>query len=429
MRIERNLLGWQMENEQPDFDGVPVDRTTVAQTLLNIDNKRRGNPLPWNGQFSPELVEALLRAYAPRNGLVLDPFSGSGTVLCEAGSLGLPATGTEINPAAFKMSQIYCLINVTVAERKRMTDEVDRALYHNLTHEALPLFTESGNDGPNDMKASLVEIYGQFDGLATQSLFEALIVLLDFYKGVSEEKVFATWARLKSLVLRLPESGEPIRLLNCDARTLPLESGAADFVVTSPPYINVFNYHQQYRRSAEALGWNLLKVAPAEIGSNRKHRQNRFLTVIQYCLDMADVLGEIKRVCKHGARAIIVVGRESNVRKTRFFNGEIVASLATRCAGFSFVTRQERGFVNRFGEQIFEELLHFDVSANAKNCDEAPQVARAALEKARRRVPEESRRDLEEALAQLDHVDHSPIFNSTAARHPCKRTIKESAPA
>ncbi|HEX7379098.1 MAG TPA: DNA methyltransferase, partial [Pirellulales bacterium] len=146
-----------MEYEQPDFDGVPVDRTTVAQALLNIDNKRRSNPLPWNGQFSPELVEALLRAYAPRNGLVLDPFSGSGTVLCEAGRRGLPAIGAEINPAAFKMSQIYCLINASVAERKRMTDAVDWALHQNLTHEELPLFTENGNDGPSDMKAFLVE--------------------------------------------------------------------------------------------------------------------------------------------------------------------------------------------------------------------------------------------------------------------------------
>lgn len=42
-------------------------------------------------------------------------------------------------------------------------------------------------------------------------------------------------------------------------------------VLTSPPYINVYNYHQQYRASAEALGWDLLEVAKTEIGSNRKH--------------------------------------------------------------------------------------------------------------------------------------------------------------
>src|SRR5262249_39812661 len=162
------------------------------------------------------------------------------------------------------------------------------------------------------------------------SVLEALIVLVDFYHEVTDEKVYCRWARLKARVLSLPESDAPARLLNCDARRLPLPDDEADFVITSPPYVNVFNYHQQYRRSVEALGWDLLAVARSEIGSNRKRRQNRFLTVIQYCLDMADVLRELRRVCKEGSRIVVIVGRESNVRKTRFFNGEIVAALAAR---------------------------------------------------------------------------------------------------
>src|SRR5579884_4266749 len=152
-----------------------------------------------------------------------------------------------------------------------------------------------------------------------------------------------------------------ITLLNCDARSLPLRDDEVDFVITSPPYINVFNYHQQYRRSVEALGWDLLAVARSEIGSNRKHRQNRLLTVVQYCLDMTDVLRELRRVCKEGSRIVMIVGRESNVRKTRFFNGEIMTELASRCVGFEVVSRQERLFMNRFGEQIYEDILHFEV--------------------------------------------------------------------
>src|SRR5262249_39106176 len=153
-------------------------------------------------------------------------------------------------------------------------------------------------------------------------------VLVDFCQEVTDKKLDGTWAKLKTRVLSLPAADAPVRLVNCDARSLPLQDDAADFVVTSPPYVNVFNYHQQYRRSTEALGWDVLTVARSEIGSNRKHRQNRFLTVIQYCLDMTDVLQELRRVCKEDARILVIVGRESNVRKTRFFNGEIVAALA-----------------------------------------------------------------------------------------------------
>jgi hypothetical protein len=412
---DREEEGDQMEYDQPDFDRVPLDRTTVAQALLNIDNKERSNLLPWNGQFSPQLIEVLLRTYAPKNGLVLDPFAGSGTVLYEAGSLAMPVVGSEINPAACKIAQIYCLINLPVAKRKILTARLERTLEDCLPESELSLFSMNGNGTQKCIKQALVEIHAGLDETAPRSLLEALIVLLDFYKDVTEEKVYGTWAKLKARVLSLPESDAPIRLLNCDARRIPLKDGEADIVVTSPPYINVFNYHQQYRRSVEALGWDLLRVAHSEIGSNRKHRQNRFLTVIQYCLDMTDVLREVQRVCKEGSRAIMIVGRESNVRKTRFFNGEIMAALASRCVGFLLAVRQERVFMNRFGEQIYEDLLHFDVARSSPNFEEPREVAREVLTKAKMRAPKESLGDLEDALAVLDVVDASPIYDRTAA--------------
>src|SRR5713226_1208801 len=115
-----------MQHHKPDFAGIPLDRTSVAQELLNIDNKQRSNLFPWNGQFSPQLIEVLLRTYAPKKGLVLDPFAGSGTVLYEAGSLGMPVVGAEINPAACKMAQIYCLMNIPIAKRKALANRLEK---------------------------------------------------------------------------------------------------------------------------------------------------------------------------------------------------------------------------------------------------------------------------------------------------------------
>lgn len=63
---------------QPDFQGVPLDTWTIPPNRLNIDNKERSNLFPWKGQFSPQLVEALLQTYAERGSFVLDPFLGSG---------------------------------------------------------------------------------------------------------------------------------------------------------------------------------------------------------------------------------------------------------------------------------------------------------------------------------------------------------------
>lgn len=405
-----------MEYDQPDFDGVPLDQTTVAQELLNIDNKQRSNLFPWNGQFSPQLVEVLLRTYGPRGGLVLDPFAGGGTVLYEASCLGMPVIGADINPAACKMAQIYRLMNLPVAERKSLANQLEKVLQESLPPRMPSLFSTNGHATDEEAKESLIEINGRLSDEASRSLLEALIVLVDFCREVTDERIYGIWAKLKARVLSLPESDLLIRLVNSDARRLPLQDSEADFVVTSPPYINVFNYHQQYRRSVEALGWNLLTVAQSEIGSNRKHRQNRFLTVIQYCLDMADVLRELRRVCKDRSGIIVIVGRESNVRKTRFFNGEIMAALASRGIGFSFASRQERVFMNRFGERILEDILHFNVRKDRTIRPEAPRsIAREVLVKARARTPEESLGDLEEALSLVDEVQVSPIYDHEPA--------------
>jgi hypothetical protein len=103
--------------DAPDFDGMPLDTETIPQEQLNIDNKDRSNLFPWNGQFSPQLVEVLLRTYAQGGCRAFDPFVGSGTVLHEAGRLGHPAFGSEVNPAAYMMTAVYRFIKVQRAQK------------------------------------------------------------------------------------------------------------------------------------------------------------------------------------------------------------------------------------------------------------------------------------------------------------------------
>ena len=161
------------------------------------------------------------------------------------------------------------------------------------------------------------------------------------------------------------------------------------------------------------MGWDLLEVARSEIGSNRKHRANRFLTVTQYCLDMLGVFEELRRVCRPSARIIVVVGRESNVRKTVFFNGEIVAGVAVRCAGLCFSSRQERVFQNRFGESIVEDILHFTLQPlAARSPTRAYDLAREVLTAALERVPAESESDLRSAIDRIAEVTPSPIYRA-----------------
>lgn len=377
---------------------LSLDTSKLTQDRLNIEDKVRSNLFPWNGQFSPQLVHAFLETYAAPDAFVLDPFMGSGTVLVEAGRLGLRAFGGEINPAAYAMSRTYEFINHDSAARRAVLDNVGHAVGRAASSP--------------DVKTRLLDLYrGALSDADACRLIETLVVLLGLYKGaLTHENVLVTWRKLRRTVSELPVSRRPIDMANCDARRLPLEDGLVDLVVTSPPYINVFNYHQQYRAAMEALGWDLLHVARSEVGSNRKHRQNRLLTVTQYCLDMAEVLRELARVCKRSARIILVVGRESNVRKTRFYNGELVAQLGVRCLGLEAEKRQERVFKNRFGTLIHEDIIHLRLPPQFGTGEPPTAIAEQALRAAMEYAPQESMEDLRDALDRVGEVKPSPVY-------------------
>lgn len=385
----------------------------LPQEQLDIANKTRSNLFAWRGQFSPQLVEVLIRSYAPSRPLILDPFVGSGTVLYEAGRLGFEALGAEINPAAIALARVYELINVPAEERENLVKRIDDQVARLATHE-LPLFQVASP--PAEERAvinELVDLVRPCEHGPHRRVLEALVTLLDVYNNrPGPALVRVKWHALKAVIRGLPFSPGRIRAIVSDARRLPVSDSAVDFVLSSPPYINVFNYHQQYRASAELLGADLLRVAKSEIGSNRKHRQNRFLTVVQYCLDMSHVLAELHRACKGGAQILFVVGRESNVRKTSFYNSDIIETLATDCIGLSCPLRQERVFTNRFGLRIYEDILHLIKTRNAgrRSAASPRRVAYYALKSALNRAPCDAKPDLIAAMDLADSVQESPIL-------------------
>lgn len=329
------------------FIDIEIDRKEIPQDILNIDAKTRSNLFTWNGQFSPQFIEALLSEYSSPEFLVIDTFAGSGTTLCECARKGLEAYGTEINVSAFHMAKIYEAANLSDSERNSIIDEINSLILY--------LSMNSGNI----LEALTFEIKGSTNTFYAYVL-SALVIMMDIFSNeITSEFVLRKWGNLSGIIAKIPHSKKLIRAERRDARNLNIKNDTADMLITSPPYINVFNYHQKYRRSVEALGHNVLRTARSEIGSNRKNRGNRFLTVIQYCIDMAMSMMEASRVCKDGARMIYVVGRESRIMGCPFCNSELIYDIGTGILGLDFILRQERFFTNRFGQVIYEDILHF----------------------------------------------------------------------
>ena len=394
----RNKEGWQLK----EFD------KPIPQENLDIVEKTRSNLFAWRGQFSPQLIEVILDSYCLSNSVILDPFAGSGTVLLEAGTLGFEAYGFEINPAAWILSKTYEFINNP--QRKEVIK-----IIRNLIDREFPFRILENGSQVLDLAEKSRKIRSELDEEETK-IFDALIILLDVANNkITNEFIQSKFTDLTSVIEKLPYSEKQIRVGLSDARSLPLENDQIDFVVTSPPYINVFNYHQNYRRSAEILGWELLKIAKSEIGSNRANRGNRFYTVVQYCLDMADTLRELSRVTKDGARVVFVVGHESNVLGVPFYNADIIEKIGVRANLFHKFLRQKREFKNKFGKIIREDLINFFNLKNKCHKETAEQIAREVvfdvLKSGLSLVSSKNLEYLKDAIDKVQDIGRTPILD------------------
>lgn len=396
----------------------------LDRRILDIEDKNRSNLFTWRGQFSPQLIENLLDAYCPGNKTVLDPFAGSGTVLYESAKKKLEAFGCEINPAAWAFSKTYELINVPIAERDKVLEELSALIVEEFSFD---LFESS--QLTNDEIEEKIDRIGFLVGDREKTILNTLVISLDLYKNLhTGETIQNRFIDLSRLIRSLPFSERPIKAFLSDSRNSPLEDASIGFIITSPPYINVFNYHQNYRKSAESLGWNLLKVARSEIGSNRANRGNRFLTVTQYCLDMALALAECARVLKKNGKAIFIMGYESSVLNVPFYNSQIVTNLVNRLGGISVVLMQQRSFKNKFGKRIREDLIHLENNDfQGEDCADivgiAKSVARRALSDGLDHVAEKNRNLLLAAIDTVDSTRPTKLFNNNYSDYHTKEFV------
>lgn len=350
-----------------------------------------------------------MTAVSPDSRTYLDPFCGSGTVLYEAVTRNCNATGMEVNPAAWHLAALSSVTALSGSAQRELTRRV-RDITAVSSFNPGELYT-SGRS-PDD----IIDLIKADDTDSTLALTLAAVVLLGMGNAprLTAEMVSRGAFQVLALLRELSEVHPSVKA-ECDlgdARYTAIKNETIDSVITSPPYINVFNYHQNYRPAAELLGWNVLEAARTEIGSNRKHRMNRFLTVTQYCLDMALLVDEMARVLCCDGFFTIVLGRTSNVLGCSFQNATLVRGIIQMNGSFGPITTAERVFTNRFGERIFEDIII--ARRNKANCTDLRDVrklAASALEKASAVVPEANRSALFQAIEQVGNVKPSPRLN------------------
>lgn len=388
----------------------------LAQDKLNVVIKKRSNLFNWRGQFTPEFVEYILQTFTKQGNFVLDPFSGSGTVLQEAARLDLKATGIEINPAAYAMSKFFTFCNLPFADRYGYCNNFESKLnIHLSTLNGQKVYSE--NSDYRLAYANLLHFAEKFSQTLTDKQERILLLNILFQsekdKGMPlKDSIYKSFQYIKNAILGLPFTEQPINALLKDSRSAGNEfQNEIDLILTSPPYINVFNYHQNFRAIVETFHFDLLKVAHSEFGSNRKNRGNRFKTVIQYCLDMELAIRSLWIALKPNAKLILVLGRESNVRSTPFYNGQLIIEILENSKGFLDIKILERQFANKFGNIIKEDIIIATKSNELSTSLNGRKIALKHLEHSLRTTQNSVHSDISEAILNNEKVNPSPLFN------------------
>ncbi len=388
----------------------------LEQDKLDVISKTRSNLFNWRGQFTPEFVEYILTSFAKKGDHVFDPFSGSGTVLQESARLGFKATGFEINPSAYAMSKFFSFCNLSDDDRNIFCNSFEEKLNSQLNNLNGQMVYVDNLDY-REAYRNLLDFAKVFDANLISKQERVLFMNILFQsekdkKLTVKQSVNKSFHYIKNCILNLPYAEKEITAKLLDARSSgEMLENSVDIILTSPPYINVFNYHQNYRAIIETFNFDILKVAHSEFGSNRKNRGNRFKTVIQYCIDMELAIRSFWKTLKPNGIMILVVGRESNVRGTPFYNGQLVIEIIQMTNGFSEIKTLERQFTNKFGINIKEDIIIATKSGNLTDSLNGRLIAINHLTQNLKSSTNGIHIDLNDAILTSQNVKESPIFN------------------
>lgn len=333
---------------------------------------------------------------------VLDPMTGSGTVLAVARAKGHRAFGVDLDPLAVLLAGVW----TRTVDAERVTDKAAEVLDRAKTAFGSLTWGQAYPSASDDETRKFIRYW--FDDYARRQLAALAVAIGRVRDEVTRDVLWCGFSRLiitkqagASLAMDLSHSRPhkafdraPVKpfdrfvtsvdavVANCpqrgagllgpativtrgDARELAIASESIDLVLTSPPYLNAIDYMRCSKFSLVWMGYNLSelrKIRSGSVGTEASSAQAvesdwvRFLIrdlrlhpalsrrehamLAQYVWDMGYALAEVSRVLRPGGRAVYVVG-DSTVRGTFIRNSAIVAALARR-HGLSLVSRQSR---------------------------------------------------------------------------------------
>jgi len=365
---------------------------------MEPENGYTHNFHPYAAKFPPFAVRSLIEKYTNISDWVLDPFCGSGTTLVECRLLCRNATGIELNPVGKLISETKAAL-YSKEDLNLVLKAVSRLEGHCLTLNEWIKSVSSEDVLPNHPNKEfwfkphiLKELYAikliideYADHVKAYNLlmtgFLRIIVPVSNqesetrYKAIDKNLPLGYALRLYLKVISsYVETLKKYDLANtlCDAKIDVIEGDAReqinhlshkfDFVITSPPYINSYDYYLYHKHRIYWLNKDPKIVRKLEMGGHHTIDSQTFEKAITSYRDtMVSVFQGLNKTLKTGKYFAILIG-DGIVKGERVKANELVTEVA-KLSGFEQISTMSiplkevsRRFIK--GTNGYEKLHH-----------------------------------------------------------------------
>jgi len=297
-------------------------------------------------RFIPQIPQTIIENFTHKGDVVLDPFCGCGTTLVESVLRGRRAVGVDINPIACLITKVKTTPlepNKLKTYASSLIDSLTRIIRQ--LRGQNPLFPE---DIPNfkippmpnrklsakftpQIKKELACIKAKIMDVEDEDIKDFfMLALSSTIRTVVESKlrnidVLNTFTQdVRMMVSRMEKFYEicykeilPAKIYCSDFRKADfLETHSADAIVTSPTYVNAYDYHREHMFNIfwlhdylyEKFHMDFNTFKRNELGSHSHYIYNRFKTVAEYFEGIYKSFQQMSRILKPGKVCCIVVG-------------------------------------------------------------------------------------------------------------------------
>lgn len=290
-------------------------------------------------RLHPLTARRLLDALVEPNGVVLDPFCGSGTILVEARLRGARAIGTDVNPLALRLARLKTR-GSTKKERDALVDAarfVKKIADERRTRKASPIVRYEDEDVRlfephvllelDSMRHALDRVQPEALRDDSELIFSAILTKVSRQRGDTgaylERRRLAPGFAARMLVSKaeelaramdefqrlLPTSAPKVDVHSDDARVLgTIGQSTIDLVLTSPPYAATYDYVDHHDVRLRWLRMRVDRFADLELGARRQYAQlGAEEAGRRWRGEIGKVLSAVGRTLRREGRAVLVL--------------------------------------------------------------------------------------------------------------------------